>query len=118
MSSPSPTAFAAVRPAWHSLFALSDDTMWNALVMLAVFALTVAGVLVWAIFIRKSGRRTHRHHHRSPGWAQPPEGESPARRRHRRRVRSAELPLNPTRAQTGGLPPLRPETHEPPPPTA
>ena len=76
-------------------------------------------LVLWAVFIRKRGRRRRSHHHshhhsagavegsQPPGEGQPPATEEKrgrhrrSRRRHRRR--------NPTLAETGGLPPIRPE---------
>ena len=55
-------------------------------IMVGVFALIATGALIWAFYFRKT-RRKHRHKHR-----------------HRRGRRS----VNPTLAQTGGLPPPRP----------
>lgn len=54
--------------------------------MAGVFALIAIGALVWVFYFRKPGRRHRRKH------------------RHHRERRS----VNPTLAQTGGLPPPRP----------
>jgi hypothetical protein len=68
----------------------------NFFIMVGVFALVAIGALMWILFIRKPGRRRrkYRHHH------------------------ERRLP-NPTLAQNGGLPPIRPEekTASRPPPT-
>jgi len=56
------------------------------LVMAGVFALIAIGALIWVFYFRKK-RRKHRHKHRH---------------QHGRRS------VNPTLAQTGGLPPARP----------
>ncbi len=77
----------------------------------AVALLTVA-LILGALFMRKrreddlSGWRVHHrhHHHQSDGTGS---GESSTRRRRRRR--REHRPRNPTLAETGGLPPLRPE---------
>ena len=65
-------------------------TWMNFLVMAAVFVLVAASALVWVFYVRKR-RHKHRHKHR-----------------HRRERR----PVNPTLAETGGLPPVR--SSEPP----
>jgi hypothetical protein len=55
-------------------------------IMAGVFALIATGALIWVFYFRKGrGKRRHKHHHQ----------------RGRRSV-------NPTLAQTGGLPPARP----------
>jgi hypothetical protein len=86
-------------------------------------------LLVWAFFIRKRARRGR------PRYQPPPSATQPARnrvstngndlemgaqensipreeRRKKRRRRRAHRPRNPTLAETGGLPPVRP--NEPP----
>lgn len=86
--------------------------------LLAV-ALAVA-LLALMLHGRRRRRPRHRHHrhHRSAADAAP-EGESVESkgflRRRRRRRRREHRRLNPTLAETGGLPPIRPD--EPPPPT-
>jgi uncharacterized iron-regulated membrane protein len=55
-------------------------------IMVGAFALIAIGALIWVVYFRRT-RRKHRH-----------------KRRHRRERRS----VNPTLAQTGGLPPPRP----------
>jgi hypothetical protein len=85
--------------------------------------LVISPVLLWAVFVRK--RRRRRHHHYSQRRAAPNPGEaallddsdstveveesSPQNRRRiwKRRRRRDHRPLNPTLAQTGGLPPVR-----------
>jgi len=61
-------------------------TWVNFLIMTGVFVLIAMGALIWVVYFRKRGRK-HRHKHR-----------------HQRERRS----VNPTLAQTGGLPPARP----------
>jgi hypothetical protein len=61
--------------------------MWvDFFIMVGVFALVATGALIWAFYFRKR-RRKHRHKHRH---------------KHDRHS------INPTLAQTGGLPPPRP----------
>jgi FtsZ-interacting cell division protein ZipA len=92
-------------------------------------ALTVALLLIlWALYRRKSRRHRHHRHHRHSGNHQPPtetdsdqtdNEESPEEeeeeesahyhQHHRRRVRRRDhRQRNPTLAETGGLPPIRP----------
>jgi hypothetical protein len=75
--------------------------------------------LTWAVFLRKRRRRRHEHHHAPHHSSTPAEvAETPAKedapappekRRHRRHSRHRHRPRNPTLAETGGLPPIRPE---------
>lgn len=59
----------------------------NFLAMAFALVLGVLGVLLWAVMIRKKRRRKHRPHHAHRGERKP----------------------NPTLAETGGLPPFRPD---------
>ena len=92
------------------------------IVMGAVLLVALA-VLIWAISFRKSGtKRQHRHHHhRKQGnfredFKKTTSGikEIIHQRQHQHRHKHRQL--NPTLAQTGGLPPIREES-KPPPPT-
>jgi hypothetical protein len=82
-------------------------------------------VVLWAVFLRKRRRRHHHHHHHVQRRAaansvdaallddsdSTVEAEEPSpknrRRIWKRRRRREHRPLNPTLAQTGGLPPVR-----------
>jgi hypothetical protein len=81
--------------------------LFGSVTVLAVLA------LVWAAFFRKRKRR-HPLQHRAPnGWGMNPPNENPiivvkSSRSHRKRRRE-HRPRNPTLAETGGMPPLRPE---------
>jgi len=55
-------------------------------IMAGVFVLIAIGALIWVVYFRKRGRR----------------------RRHKPRHRRERRSINPTLAQTGGLPPARP----------
>src|SRR5438874_5278115 len=88
-------------------------------------ALLVAIVLpfLWAVFLRKRRRRRHHYHYpqnHSPAPAEEimPNGtdDVSTKRRKWRRRRRDHRPRNPTLAETGGLPPVRPEGTPPPPP--
>ena len=94
------------------------ETLREILLVLGCLALLSIGLLLWAAYIRKRKRHSSGHSHRShrssrttPGLgtaAGGEQGSEPRRRRHRhRRRRSSGYPLNPTLAQTGGLPPVR-----------
>ena len=73
----------------------------------------------WAVFIRKrKGEHRHRHHHhhrasesQSSTSVVPGDDSSGQvmQKRHRRRRRREHRPRNPTLAETGGLPPIRPD---------
>ena len=104
----------AILAAWRS-----DPTVLERILIFGAIGLVTLLLVLWAVFIRKRGRRRRSHHHshhhsagavegsQPPGEGQPPATEEKrgrhrrSRRRHRRR--------NPTLAETGGLPPIRPE---------
>ncbi len=82
-------------------------------------------LIVWAVYLRRrSHNHRHHHHHRSeaPGTpsarvdeADATETTSTTHHHHRRRrVRREHRGRNPTLAETGGLPPPRPEGSPPP----
>ena len=87
-------------------------------IVLGSIALVSVVLLVWAAFFRKH-RRHHSHHHhhhhpaagesRLPGTDAAPASDPPEPRRRRRRRRREHRPRNPTLAETGGLPPIRPD---------
>ena len=86
---------------------VTDEAHYR-LITFAVYALVILAVLAWVIFIRKQKnkrRRIHKHHPHT--WQQPHDEQK--RRHHRRRKRPAELPQNPSLADTSGLPPRRPD---------
>ena len=91
---------------WKAHTLLGAGATGRVPVMFAVSTITILA-FVWALFIRKPRRHHHKHH-----WESAPGDEkrrwSPFRmgRRHRRRRR--ELRANPTLAETGGLPAIRP----------
>lgn len=103
----------------------SGSDLLMLVVAIAALGLVVLGIaMIWLRF-RPRHARHHRHHHRSsrtatapPAPDTPPEdqdenGETshPHRRRRRRRAHRGR---NPTLAETGGLPPPRPEGQTPP----
>jgi FtsZ-interacting cell division protein ZipA len=87
------------------------------LIIFGAIGLVTLLVLGWAAFLRKRHRHRHSHHHRHRHSSEPTEADAsvpPEKRRRRRRSHHRHRPLNPTLAETGGLPPIRPE--EPPEP--
>jgi hypothetical protein len=93
-------------------------------IVLGAIALVAFVTFLWAVFIRKPAkpRRKHRHHHASyrerfrKNAAEIRQLVQPRQRKH-----SEHHPLNPTLAQTGGLPPVREEEislDQTPPPTS
>ncbi len=86
-----------------------------------VIGVGLLGSLVIVMFRGKGKRRHHHHHHRSADSPPVPTaavGKDAAmaegRRRKWRRRRRPHRPLNPTLAETGGLPPVR-DPNTPPP---
>lgn len=87
------------------------------MLLLGGVVLVLANLLfLWAYLTHKRRRRHHHGHSRALYQAEPGshEGHGPAkfRRKRRRREHPDNLPRNPTLAEAGGLPPVRPE--EPP----
>lgn len=81
------------------------------LTVLGAVGAIVVGFLIWALFIRKrpdgvEGWGPSRSKYRAPTEAAQSSGGEEHRRRHRRRRRE-HRPMNPTLAETGGLPPVR-----------
>jgi len=110
----------------HNTLAVASwwtSAWFDYLVVPGVVALAALAMLFWTLYARKKGtpRRRHRHHHSSyreqfkKNANEIRQLVQPRRRRH-----SEHRPLNPTLAQTGGLPPIRDEEKsagEPPPPS-
>jgi hypothetical protein len=113
-----PTAFASlemdeVLAQWQRMSASTREC----LIILAAIALITGATLIWAVFLRKTRRRQHGHHHSPESATEAAVDTSdepvPGRRRRKwRRPRREHRPRNPTLAETGGLPPVR--TGEPP----
>jgi hypothetical protein len=91
----------------------------STLIFFALLVLLVAGVFIWAVAIRKpTRRRSSRRHSKPKDEVTNPDGagaQAPRTVRRRRRRRRPRQPLNPTLAQTHGLPPLRDKESTPPP---
>ena len=96
-----------------------DSSTRGGLLIFGATGLVTLLVVAWAVFLRKRRRRRHSHHRSHRHSAQPIEAPpapadeappSPPRERRRwRRQRRQHHPRNPTLAETGGLPPIRPE---------
>src|SRR5438552_1181583 len=91
----------------------------EALLMLGALLLVIFLVFIWAAFLRRRRRHHHHHHdhshHQAKGSGQESAvaqakavDDSPKRRKWRR-PRRPHRPRNPTLAETGGLPPVRPD---------
>ena len=90
--------------------------------LLVFGAMTLVALLAmgWAMFLRRRRHRRHKHHHghwhASQSTERPVDSDNadtpsgPEKRRRRRRHSGHHhRPRNPTLAETGGLPPIRPE---------
>jgi hypothetical protein len=97
---------------------LMDPSTRGGLVVFGAIGLVTLLALVWAIFIRKRRRRRRSHHHSHQHSAIPTETSAalndagaalpPPEPRKGRRSRRRHRSRNPTLAETGGLPPIRP----------
>jgi FtsZ-interacting cell division protein ZipA len=92
------------------------------LIVLGVILAVALIAFFWVVLFHKDGKRRrkhHHHHHHREDYSEQfrkSAGEIKELIRQRRRGRHREhRPINPTLAQTGGLPPRR-EADEPPPP--
>lgn len=103
----------AIWPTHPLLYGLSERVM-----LFGSLLAVVLGATAWALFIRKTPRRRRPHYHYANRQAEP--GTSPANgaadenkkrsiRHKRRRLRPIRT-LNPTLAETRGLPPIRKES--------
>jgi hypothetical protein len=104
-----------VLAAWR----ITDPVTLERIMIFGAIGLVTLLAALWAVFLRRKRRRRHSHHHAhhhssSPaGVSEEPTAEgAPApeeTRRHHRRSRRQHRRRNPTLAETGGLPPIRPE---------
>ena len=94
---------------------ISDTGTVQSLIIFGAIGLVILLIVIWAIFLRKQSRRRRSHHHfsetvHSPRTSAaedvPPPPETHHKRKRRRRKHRSR---NPTLAETGGLPPVRPE---------
>src|SRR6266404_5123914 len=91
-----------------SLQKMSGATRDGLIVFAAVLGVTLI-LALWAAFIRKKKRRSSRHlsHEHAAERVESADPDGSKKRKWRRRRRE-HRPRNPTLAETGGLPPVRP----------
>jgi len=98
---------------------ITEPATLERLIIFAAIALVTVLLVLWAVFVRKRRRRRTRHDAPQnfsrpaavPRVAKGNTAPTPTgRRRHRRRSGRRHRPRNPTLAETGGLPPVRPES--------
>lgn len=90
------------------------DALNGRLITFGAYAVVVAAVLIWVLFIRKQKNKRRRVHRHKPHTWQLSEEERIHRRHRHRRSKGPELPKNPSLAEGGGLPPRRPDDSLPP----
>jgi hypothetical protein len=86
--------------------------MEEILIVLAAIILVTLIIVIWILYFRKPQRHEHHHHktgHREHSKEISDEGKMRVRKHYRQRRRERR-PMNPTLAQTGGLPPIRSQT--------
>jgi hypothetical protein len=97
---------------------VSDPATRERLTIFGAIGAVTLLLLLWAMFLRKKRRQHHTHHHsrrhtpEADGMAEAPrrrQSDPPQEKRRRRHSHRRRRPRNPTLAETGGLPPLRPE---------
>lgn len=97
-----------------------DTTTRDAILVFGALTVVTLVIVLWAALIRKKKRKREHYHyqrHRPAAEADTPvvaesqqTSENPGgERRRRRRRRRDHRPRNPTLAETGGLPPVKPE---------
>jgi hypothetical protein len=80
------------------------------LLIIGIAFVLSAALFIWAAFWRKRRRASSRHHGNAhPGGESLPAEHKRHRRRRRKSSHPDKRPRNPTLAETGGLPPPRPE---------
>jgi hypothetical protein len=95
---------------WRTMTPAARDPI----IILGALAFVTLLVVIWVVVFRKRKPDSNSHRH-SYDYPRADEGDADAKshkRRKWRRQRRPHRPLNPTLAQTGGLPPIRP--NEPP----
>jgi hypothetical protein len=106
-------------PANNQMLPESQDLM----IVLGAILLVVLIVFFCVLLFRKDWKRQHRHHQRHhrksyrEQFQTTTSGIKELIRQRRHWHRRENRPVNPTLAQTGGLPPIR-KTDEPPPPAS
>jgi FtsZ-interacting cell division protein ZipA len=99
-----------------------SPAMRETLIVIGAVLLLAVGLLLWASVAYKRRRRrssSHRQHHERKlagnASAENAEEERSSHSHRRRKRRREHRPRNPTLAETGGLPPIRPEGSSNPP---
>jgi type VI protein secretion system component VasK len=95
----------------------SWDSIRERFIIFGSIGLVTLLLLLWAVLVRKKRRRRHSHHHwhhtpkpaDAPATAQNEDASAPPEKRRRRHSRHRHRPRNPSLAETGGLPPIRPD---------
>jgi hypothetical protein len=94
---------------WHS-----GPVSYEWMIVLGATILVATALIVWAYFFRKRRIRKVKYHYphgdKSKTRESGDQAERTEHRHRRRRHRRDHRPRNPTRAETGGLPPLHTET--------
>jgi len=98
---------------------ITDPATLERVYIFGAISLITLLLLLWAMFLRKKRRRRREHHHAHRHASESTEAPetskaettlvTPEKRRHRRRSGRRHRPRNPTLAETGGLPPIRPD---------
>ena len=92
------------------------------LIVISAMLLVVAAIFIWAVFVRKRGRRhrSNRHHWHAPKLSHEEVDKDPSKGKGifkfaKQRKRRRKERRNPTLAETGGLPSMRAGEAETPP---
>jgi hypothetical protein len=101
------------------------SVMRDSLLVVGAVGIVILAIVIWVRYVRKKPRKRKHHHHHSRsqtvpspthvernGHEEESTDESRGRRKRRRRRRE-HRPRNPTLAETGGLPPVRPDDASP-----
>lgn len=92
----------------------SNVTQWFIIIGALLLVSIITAIVLIAYSSRRHNRRHRRHSHSDHSELAPAESEHRHRkRRHRRRSAHPNYPTNPTLAETGGLPPVRPDDQPP-----
>src|SRR5437879_5235343 len=90
---------------WRTMTPAARDRV----VILSALALVTLLLVIWAVVFRKRKPDSHSHSHYEYPRANDGDADAKSHKRRKwRRQRRPHRPLNPTLAQTGGLPPIRP----------
>ena len=100
-----------------SVFKNPGSSAGEVLLLVGIFVGVSLVIFLWAAYMRRPRkmRHTYRHLHQTDDHSESSHHHRSrsGRRRHRRRSHGKERPMNPTLAQTGGLPPRHDEQRPP-----